>query len=126
MAGGLVGEAHGRVNPVTITNSTASVDVLCRQYAGGLAGYVYNASITDSDAAGTVRGRQTGTMGGLVGGTGSSAVQSSNAYVTLVRLCGNGSADLACDGYSSSTDPLTPELIGRRVATTVTDSFLNP
>ena len=80
--------------------------------------------MTNSDAAGTVSGFQTSTMGGLIGVADDSTVESSNAFVTLIRLCNDGSDAASCDTYAQSTNPTTPRLIGLSPNTTVSQSAL--
>jgi alpha-tubulin suppressor-like RCC1 family protein len=73
--GGLVGYLFGHDDIGSITNSSASGNIIGGEYVGGLVGYNDSGSITNSSASGNITGE--GYVGGLVGYNGNGTISAS-------------------------------------------------
>ena len=125
--GALVGDNNGDIDDVHIINST--IDGGSYQYIGGLAGYSYNAAISNSSSSATVSGGNH--VGGLVG---SSYATITNSYSTgdvtgtedVGGLAGSASGDISnsyATGNVSGTDKVGGLAGNHSTGSTISNSY---
>ena len=125
--GALVGDNNGDIDDVHIINST--IDGGSYQYIGGLAGYSYNAAISNSSSSATVSGGNH--VGGLVG---SNYATITNSYSTgdvtgtedVGGLAGSTSGDISnsyATGNVSGTDKVGGLAGNHSTGSTISNSY---